>query len=629
MEMLHYILPALALLLFAFPKKRMGYCTLLLVIVFSYPVVAGVLGSLFSLNLPQAMILSPLAAVFAIPLVFVSVSVSIYMCGYLKEYLEKKSRMETAFHCLFFLLLYLSMLGVLSSSTKFDFLFYWELMSLSSFALMLWNGEGNRKSFHAALGYIVLMHLGFFLLLFGFYLLPAGQGLMGYGSMPFYVWILFFLGFGIKVGMFPVHGWLPVAHPAAPSHVSAMMSAAMLNMGIYGIFKATLGASDVFATGIVLFAVGAVTSIFGAYRSALETNLKTLLAYSSMDNMGIILLAIGLGAIGKAAGSFVLAYCGYCGALIHMLCHSSFKTSLFMCAGSVQQASGSLNLDSLGGLVSKMPRTAFFFLVAAMSAMSIPPLSGFSGEFVILGGIFTSFPEPDVIIFSLLALVVISIVVGMTVTSMVKAFSRSMLSLPRVKLAVEPKESNGWMLAGMCLSFVFILVGGCLFPCLVLSRSSVICAVLDAASMELFVDSFLMISLLCIVLIALTYLLYGLKKKRKVRYEETWSCGASDLPGITQVGASSFSGAMSSGLMSGRQIFQSDNAGSGLFSVPEVRNRIIRDVVSKDLTRLLSGLMHGVSLKFAVVQTGKVYHYVSHALLFIVVIFLLSLFGLM
>jgi len=629
MEMLEYILPLFALIVFLLPKRSICYYAAFFVLVYSLPAICGILRALFSVTVPLEIKFTPLASVFALSVVLVGLSVAVYMCGYLKEYLPKKSRIETAFHYLCFILLYVSMLGVLSSVEKFKFLFSWELMSLSSFALVLWNGEGNRKALHAALGYLILMHLGFFMLFFGFYLLPVGQGLMGYGSMPLFVWILFFLGFGIKVGIFPLHGWLPVTHPAAPSHVSAMMSAAMLNMGIYGIFRATLGASDVLVTGIIMFVIGAVTAIFGAYRSSMETNLKTLLAYSSMDNMGIILLAIGLGAIGKAMGSSVLAYCGYCGALIHMLCHSSFKMSLFMGAGAIQQSSGTLSLNSLGGLMSKMPRTGFYFLVASLSAMSIPPLSGFSGEFVILGGIFTSLHDSEIIIFSLLGLVIIATVVGMTVTAMTKAFSRSMLSTPRTILPKTPHESDKWMLFALLFSFVFIVAGFLVFPTLVLSRSSVVCAVADPTSSSMFMKSFLYVFLLSLAVLIISVILYTFKMKKGFRYEQTWSCGAADIPPITQFGASSFSAAISSEVMSEKDVLQNESPNTGLFADIDIRNHKFRDPVSNDLTRVLAWFMHFLSIKLSFIQTGKVNHYVFHALLFIAAILLLSLIGLM
>jgi len=624
------LLPSLALLLFVIPKKYIGFFSCAVIILGSIRVILGVLNSLYSFDLPFGVQFTPLASLFAISVVIVACASSVYSCGYIKEYLNHKSRLEFAVHFFSFVLLFFSMVGVLSADSKTGFLFSWELMSLSSFVLVLWNADESRKILHAALGYLVLMHVGFFFLLFGFYLLPANQGLMGYGAMPIYVWLLFFAGFGIKVGVFPMHGWLPVAHPAAPSHVSALMSAAMLNMGIYGIFRATLGASDILTTGIILFAFGAVTALYGVYRSAGESHLKRLLAYSSIDNMGVILIAIGIGAIGKATGSSILAFCGYSGALIHMLCHSSFKSLLFMNAGAIQHSAGTLNLDALGGLLKKMPITGTLFLLASLSAMAIPPFAGFAGEFVLLGGIFSAFTLRQDVLLALIGLILLALIGGTTILAMSKAFSRAMLSDPRRQLKKTPEEVDIWMKAGSMISCFFVLIGGALFTMIVFGRSEITFAISEISGKEIMSHTIWTIFILGLITILIAGIIFSVKDllvlKSNRRMEPTWGCGADNLSQMTHYSASSFSSELSREMAADTSL--SPIVDEGLFVRHETRNNGISDRISRNITRQLVGLMHHWTTRLAYIQTGKVNHYVFHALLFIVLICLLSLFGL-
>ncbi len=205
------------------------------------------------------------------------------------------------------------------------------------------------------------------------------------------VFLLFFIGFGIKAGFIPLHTWLPQAHPAAPSHVSGVMSGVMIKMGIYGILRVLMSVqSDLWWIGIIILVVSLISGILGVMMAIVQHDLKRLLAYHSIENIGIIGIGIGLGVIGLATNNAALSLLGFSGGLLHVLNHSLFKSLLFFNAGSVYQAAHSRNIEQLGGLMKRMPYTAIFFLIGSLAICGLPPFNGFISEYLIYLGMFKS-----------------------------------------------------------------------------------------------------------------------------------------------------------------------------------------------------------------------------------------------
>jgi formate hydrogenlyase subunit 3/multisubunit Na+/H+ antiporter MnhD subunit len=259
------------------------------------------------------------------------------------------------------------------------------------------------------------------------------------------VFLLVFVGFGSKAGMVPLHVWLPRAHPEAPSPVSALMSAAMVNLGLYGILRVGL---DLLGGGprwwwLVVLVVGGVSALYGVLQASVAVDLKRLLGYSTTENMGLILLGVGAGGMFAADGNRTLASLLIAAALLHALNHAGFKTLLFLGAGSVVRSTGMRDLDSMGGLVSRMPATTAFFAVGALAAAALPPGNGFVSEWLLVQGLIHGLPGADAVVAVAmpLAVGVVALTAGLGVATFVKAFGVGFLARARSEAAAAAKES--------------------------------------------------------------------------------------------------------------------------------------------------------------------------------------------
>ena len=313
-----------------------------------------------------------LSALFVVIISVGAVAAVLYSRGYLAHCLAEKSPAHISLHYTALVAMFYAMLGVVLSDGGFSFLFFWELMTVASFLLILFDAQ-RREVRRAALSYLIMMHIGFVLLVIGFVRLDAACGAATFGALGDYfrtqpglpLLLVFLAGFGMKAGLFPMHVWLPEAHPAAPSHVSALMSGVMIKTGVYGILRVTaaLGEQPLLHTaGVILLAAGVVTGLWGVILAAMQNDVKRLLAYSSIENVGVILIGLGVAALGKSSGNQLVALCGVTGALLHTLNHSLFKSLLFFGAGNILSQTHTTSLDALGGLAKHMPLTAILFL---------------------------------------------------------------------------------------------------------------------------------------------------------------------------------------------------------------------------------------------------------------------------
>lgn len=283
-----------------------------------------------------------------------------------------------------------AMLLVAATSNTFFFLVFWELMTLASYLLVIWEPE-KRESVRAGFIYMLVAHAGAALLMLAFLILYQKSGSFDFNAirqsqlapaLRSLIFMLVFIGFGAKAGMVPLHFWAPGAYTAAPSHVSALMSSVMKKTAVYGLLRVSvdlLGA-PLWWWGVIVLIFGAISTVIGAFYALPERNLKRLLAYSSVENVGIILMGAGLGMTGLALNQPVLASLGLVAALYHLLNHAFFKSLLYLCAGSVIDQSGTMDLNRMGGLGRRMPWTALTFLVGALSISAIPPFNGFVSE---------------------------------------------------------------------------------------------------------------------------------------------------------------------------------------------------------------------------------------------------------
>ncbi len=480
----------------------------------------------------------------------------------------------------FYQLLVLGMALVLVAYNAVLFLSAWELMAVSSFFLVTF--EHRRPSVRdAGWIYLVATHLGTAFLL-TFFILTGRET----GSMNFDVWaengihtpgvagILFLLavvGFGTKAGFMPFHVWLPEAHPAAPSHVSALMSGVMIKTGIYGLLRAfTFLGTPPGWWGWVLVGIGLTSGVLGVLFALAQHDLKRLLAYSSVENIGIIALGIGVGLLGAHAGLPLLTALGFGSALLHVLNHSLFKGLLFLGAGAVAHSTGTREMDHLGGLLKKMPWTGMTFLIGAAAISGLPPLNGFVSEFLIfLGALRGAIATAGDIAVPLLALIAgLGLIGGLAVACFTKAFGIVFLGEPRVHRG-EAHEV-GWVMRWP----MFALAAGCLFiglfaPWVVQSLQTVLANVTGqspetlaphltaaAASLTWAVVGSLAFWLLLAVL---SWLRRGLLAGRRIETGATWDCGYARPTARMQYTSSSFAQPLThlfGGLLGTRQHLQ-------------------------------------------------------------------------
>ena len=415
--------------------------------------------------------MDPLSALFLLPITGLGLLGAIYGAGYQRGGDAKKLGVGW-FH---YNLLLASMVVVVTSRNAILFLIAWEVMALSSFFLVTHEHEKPHVR-TAGWIYLVATHLGtaFLLALFvilgekaGSYEFSAFARVGGTLSPGLSIAAFFFalIGFGAKAGFIPLHVWLPEAHPAAPSHVSALMSGVMIKTGIYGLIRllACLGAPPAW-WGWCLLAVGLVSAIMGVLLALSQNDLKRLLAYCSVENIGVIAVGLGVGYLGLSHGSTTVAVLGFAGALLHVLNHAIFKGLLFLGAGSVLHGAGTGDMNRLGGLYKRMPWTGTTFLIGAAAISGLPPLNGFVSEFLIYFGAFSAVVSaPSVVVVSGLAVITgLALTGGVAAACFAKAFGGVFLGEPRSDDAVRAHEANGLMrwpmvvLAACCVLIGFL-----------------------------------------------------------------------------------------------------------------------------------------------------------------------------
>jgi len=358
---------------------------------------------------------------------------------------------------------------VVLADDAFSFLLCWEFMSLVSWALVM---AHHRETGNAKAGYVylVMASFGTLALLLAFGLLAGPAGDYGFAAiraaqhtpyMTVLVLILMLLGAGSKAGLVPLHVWLPLAHPAAPSHVSALMSGVMTKVAIYGFIRIVfdLLGPPTWAASVVILFLGSITAVMGILHAMMENDLKRLLAYSTIENVGIIFVSLGLALAFKANAMPAAAALAMTAALFHVLNHSIYKSLLFFGSGAVLTATGERDMENLGGLIRGMPLTAFTFLAGCMAISALPPLNGFVSEWLIFQAILLS---PDLPQWGLKFLVpavgvMLALSAALAAACFVKAFGVTFLGRPRTTVAAGAQEVDRWSLAAM-----FILAGLCL-----------------------------------------------------------------------------------------------------------------------------------------------------------------------
>jgi hydrogenase-4 component B len=502
--------------------------------------------------------LDPLSAYFNLTLGVVAVAVSVFSFGYLRDWEGRKNVGLLGF---FYNLMLLSLTLVFTASNAFFFLVAWEVMALAAYCLVSFEHE-KEATRQAGLVFLLMSHAGTGLLLIAFLLLARAAGSLDFSNFHLLasklpvseqavVFVLFFLGFGVKAGIIPLHVWLPNAHPVAPSNISALMSGIVIKTGIYGMARVFFDFFDVppLWAGTLVLTVGVVSALLGVLYALMEHDLKRLLAYHSIENIGIILMGFGAALMFRSLGHPNLAAIALVAGLYHTLNHAIFKSLLFLGAGSVLHSTKTRNMEKLGGLIRRMPSTALYFLIGAVAISGLPPLNGFVSEWLTYQALLAGFGITQSLtrVMFPIAGSLLALTAALAAACFVKAFGITFLALPRSEEAARAREvvfsmrvamgflaaccialglGASWFLPvfdavtqqllGLRISASLVVNSG-----FVLSGGGVRSGTVSTAGMAL-------VLLLLAAVPALLWLFWGRRGRRSTG--PTWDCG---LPGLT------------------------------------------------------------------------------------------------
>lgn len=499
---------------------------------------------------PHLISLDPLSAIFCIPIILVSFVCCIYGIGYrpADRFPETSSKLM-----LFYGLLTASLLFVLFAKSTAIFLLGWEVMALSAYFVLTTDDE-KQEVRNAGTLYIICTHTGTLILFAMFALLATAKGsfilpqpgsLNGSVALATGIFITALLGFGLKAGAMPLHIWLPGAHANAPSHISAIMSGLILKIGVYGLVRMLSFFYNIpLWWGLCIMCIGIISGVAGVVFAIGQHDLKRLLAYHSIENIGIIYIGIGLAVFGLASDLPLLVLLGMGGALLHVINHALFKGLLFLGAGAVIQGVGSKELERMGGLLRQMPLTALFFLIGAVAICGLPPLNGFASEFLIYLGLFNSLLHEQAL--AAIAVPFLALIGALAVACFVKVFGIVFSGIPRTEAARKCQEPPRPMLAAMLFLTLCCLVIG-LVPMLFtpLLDSAVAAwypALVHTGDHRLATIAPLwVISVTAMVLLLLIFILSRINRRKDTdKYAETWGCGYLAPTSRMQYSASSF-----------------------------------------------------------------------------------------
>jgi hydrogenase-4 component B len=515
--------------------------------------------------------LDPLGAFFVLIVSFLALALSLYSFGYVRGFYGRKNVGVLA---AFYNGLLLSITLVFSAANAFFFLVAWELMALTAYCLVSFEHE-KPEARRAGVLYFIMSHVGTGCLILAFLLLFQGAG--DYNFANFHLvgaklapgqrdaaFLLFLFGFGVKAGIVPLHIWLPEAHPVAPSNASALLSGVLIKTGIYGLARVLF---DFMGTppnwwGVTVLTIGTVSAVLGVLYALMEHDLKRLLAYHSIENIGIILMGLGAALMFLHTGHPLLATLALIAGLYHTINHAIFKALLFLGAGAVLHATHTRNMEEMGGLIKRMPKTALCFLIGAVAISALPPLNGFVSEWLTYQALLQGFGTTESLVRLMFPLsgAMLALTGALAAACFVKAFGITFLAQPRSEHAAQAREASPTMVAGMgLLSVACIFLG--LFPTTFislfdpltqqltgqvlseqLSRPGELVPVLGTAPDWGGTVSTLGITLMGICLLPVPLVLWFFFGRRaRVRIGPTWDCGLRGLTPQMEYTATGFS----------------------------------------------------------------------------------------
>lgn len=468
----------------------------------------------------------------------------LYGKRYMKNYEEKSGNISL--HYTSYIIIHLCMTGILIVQNSLAFLYIWEIMTLSAFILIIFEYH-KPETLQSGINFLIQSHICILFLIIGFLWISSKTGSYDFISIGEYcksaksigslsVFLCFFTGFAIKSGFVPFHTWLPYAHPVAPAHISGIMSGVMIKLGIFGILRMLIIINQNYLViGYLILAISLISCLYGVIMAIIQPNIKKLLAYSSIENIGIIGISIGLGSIGLGLKDPFLIFTGFTAALLHTLNHSLFKSLLFQLSGSIYQALHTLNIESMGGLIKKMPATAILFLISSLAICGLPPLNGFVSEFILYIGLFKGLFAGSITLTTIIimSITVLTLAGGLAVLCFTKAFGIIFLGTERIKFGHDIKESEPLKLFPGFLIALFIAIIGVfpqIFIIMLKNPMNIISkGLFDDLSIFKVINTISYISILScsflIIIIIVLILKYLTVKNKENTISPVWGCG--------------------------------------------------------------------------------------------------------
>lgn len=596
---------------------------------------------------PVNLRMDALSGWFILIINFVFITGGFYGLFYMNTYREQRNNLSL--HGIAFILLHTALISLCAVQNSIVFLIVWEIMALSAFLLVIFEHE-KMATLKAGMNYLIQSHISIVFLMFGFIWIAIKTGSYDFKALATYtnanpgaiglvLFLCFFIGFAIKAGFVPFHTWLPYAHPEAPAHISGIMSGVIIKIGIFGILRMiTIVKADYYTLGLVILAFSVISGLYGVMLAIVQHNLKKLLAYHSIENIGIIGMGIGIGCIGLGNNNYVLASLGFAGALLHTLNHALFKSLLFFTAGNVYQATHTLHIDHLGGLIKKMPQTAMLFLTAAIAISGIPPFNGFISEFIIYSGFYYwmqgSLIGPLMtIIFSVLGLVLIG---GLAMLCFTKAFGIVFLGNARRNFDHEVREVPFLQLLPLYfIAFVIVLIG--VFPQLFMNGLfnpvhllAGMPPVSELPFQEKTAEILQPVTWALWVFILIILLMFGVRKfavrKRNDAVEPTWGCAYVAPTEKQQYTAGSFVKPYSKLFRPFLLSFKNKEEVRGLFPSGGSYETHVYDRIEKYLIDYPIAAYKSLLGKFLFLQNGRLQFYILYGIIFVVSVICFPLF---
>ncbi len=612
----------------------------------SYFAIQSFSGEIFNYTFPGSLItgyiriqIDSLAGWFIMIFNLVFITGSFYGLTYMKAYKDQKNNLTI--HYIVMILTHAALLSICVIQNSIAFLVAWEVMAVSAFFAVIFEHE-KTGTIKAGLNYLIQAHISIVFLSLGFIYVAYKTGSYDFnaialyssqhnGASEFALFLFFFIGFAIKAGFVPFHTWLPYAHPAAPAHISGIMSGVLIKIGIYGILRMILILhTDYTKVGYMILTFSVISGLYGVMLAIVQHNLKKLLAYHSIENIGIIGIGIGIGCIGMGSANQVLIILGFAGALLHVLNHALFKSLLFYAAGIVYQAIHTLNIEQMGGLIRKMPQTAFLFLIAAIAICGIPPFNGFISEFIIYSGLFYWIQNATLIPTIAIVSIVVSLVMigGLAMLCFTKAFGTVFLGNPRHPFHHEIKEAPFMQRIPLYIIALFIIAIG-LFPKIfvnmLLMPVSLFTLIPQKSNLQIVNPLFEILQKISwaawgfiLLIILIFYVRKFITKKRTIEVASTWGCGYVALTPKLQYTASSFVRTYSKLFSSVLLFIKKEKDIEGIFPKDAHYETRPYDKIEKwFIDNSLHSTRAGFS-KFMFLSQGKLQFYILYGVIFII-----------